>query len=97
MVQGRQVILVVSPGTEPTRAGVVANLAGDYAEAGNEVLVVNVGDLGWHRRSDTTLPHLNGGGVSPDDLVPRATPSLVDGVSRLSLDRLLESRGQLMT
>ncbi|HVM68022.1 MAG TPA: hypothetical protein VMU14_24305, partial [Acidimicrobiales bacterium] len=92
----RQVILVVSAGKEPTRASVVANLAAVYAEAGSQALVINVGDLGWHRRHDPSLPHLNGAPVVADDLMPRTTPSLVDGVSRLRLDRVLESRGQIM-
>jgi Mrp family chromosome partitioning ATPase len=92
----RQVILVVSAGKEPTRASVVANLAAVYAEAGSQALVINVGELGWHRRHDPALPHLNGAPVVADDIMPRTSPSLVDGVSRLRLDRVLESRGQIM-
>jgi len=94
----RQVILVVSPGTENTRSTVVANLAAVYAEAGAQALVVSMGDLRWGRASTTPVSASEGEkDIDPEDLVPLSTPSAVDGVARLQFDQLLASRGQVVT
>jgi hypothetical protein len=44
-IGNRQVILVVSPGTEATRPHVAANLAAIYAEAEQSVVVISTGSL----------------------------------------------------
>ncbi len=94
----RQVILVVSPGREPTRSSVVANLAAVFAESGDRALVVSVGNLDWRPGSLAEHPALpRNGEIEPDDLAPLTVPSPVDGVSQLMLDRFLESRGQVVT
>jgi len=94
----RQVILVVSPGGEPTRSSVVANLAAVFAESGDRALVVSVGNLGWRPASLAEHPALpRNGEIEPDDLAPLTVPSPVEGVSQLMLDRFLESRGQVVT
>ena len=41
----RQVVMVVSAGTEPSRPHVAANLAAIYGEAGQRVIVVSTGDV----------------------------------------------------
>ena len=80
----RQVILVVSPGGEPTRSPVVANLAAVFAEAGGQALVVSVGNLDWRPTVPTDRPAFpRNGMIEPDDIVPLSVPSQVDGVSRL--------------
>jgi capsular polysaccharide biosynthesis protein/Mrp family chromosome partitioning ATPase len=44
----RQVVLIVSPGDEPTRASVAANLAKASAEAGQEVAVISTNSILAH-------------------------------------------------
>jgi len=92
----RQVILVVSPGVEPTRSAVVANLAAVCAEAGGSALVVSIGNLEW-RRNGNGSPATRVEEITATDLVPFAEPSAVEGVSRLRFEHLLESRGQVVT
>jgi Mrp family chromosome partitioning ATPase len=92
----RQVVLVVSPGVEPTRGLVVANLAAVYAEAGARALVLNIGNLDWRRRLPAPGATWREGGIEPEDLLPLSTPSPVEGVSRLRFDQVLESRGQVV-
>jgi hypothetical protein len=95
---GRQVILMVSPGAEPTRPDVVGNLAAVFAEAGARALVVSVGNLGWRAGGVPTRPMpMQEGRIDPDDITPLAVPSQIEGVSRLTFDRFLESRGQVVT
>ena len=95
---GRQVVLVVSPGSEATRSVVVANLAAVYAEAGWRALVVSMGDLHARRASHSPMPEFeNNGEIEPEELAPLSTPSPVEGVSRLRFDQLLASRGQVVT
>jgi len=93
----RQVVLVVSPGVEPTRSAVVANLAAVFAEAGASALVVSIGNLDWRRNGNGSAVVARGEDVTPSDLAPLAEPSAVQGVSRLRFERLLESRGQVVT
>ncbi len=93
----RQVLLVVSPGVEPTRSAVVANLAAVCAEAGASALVVSVGNLEWRRNGNGSPATARGEEISATDLVPFAEPSAVEGVSRLRFEQLLESRGQVVT
>ena len=93
----RQVILVVSPGVEPTRSAVVANLAAVFGETGASALVVSVGNLDWRRNGNGSPATAHGDEITPTDLVPFAEPSAVQGVSRLRFEHLLESRGQIVT
>ena len=94
--RSRQVVLVVSPGVEPTRSLVVANLAAVYAEAGGRALVINIGNLDWRRSASAPPVAWHEGVIDPDDLLPLSTPSPVEGVSRLRFDQVLESRGQVV-
>ncbi|HTZ10140.1 MAG TPA: hypothetical protein VMB72_13780 [Acidimicrobiales bacterium] len=93
----RQVVLVVSPGSEPSRSAVVANLAAVYAEAGAQALVITMGDLQWGRSLPMRTNADAEAEIVPEDLVPLSTPSAVDGVSRLQFDQLLATRGQVVT
>ena len=94
---GRQVVLVVSPGVEPTRSAVVANLAAVFAESGAHALVVSIGNLEWRRNGGGSSTMSHGEEIAPSDLVPLSEPSAVEGVSRLRFERILESRGQVVT
>ena len=94
----RQVILVVSPAFEATRSSVVANLAAVCAEGGARALVVSMGDLKWAHNAGAGLPTFEpNGDIDPQDLVPLSTPSSVEGVTRLQFDRVLASRGQVVS
>jgi len=93
----RQVVLVVSPGVEPTRSAVVANLAAVFAEAGASALVVSIGNLDWRRNGNGSPVTARGDEITPTDIVPFAEPSAVEGVSQLRFEHLLESRGQVVT
>ena len=93
----RQVILVVSPGLEPSRSPLVANLAAAYGESGATALVVSIGNLAWRRTRAVPGPELPSDGTfGPADIVPRATQSHVAGVSGLRFDQLLQSRSQVV-
>ena len=81
----RQVVLVVSPGVEPTRAAVVANLAAVFAESGAHALVVSIGNLDWRPSGNGSPTMAHGDEIAPSDLVPLSEPSAVEGVSRLTL------------
>ncbi len=98
----RNVVLVVSPGVEPTRAELVANLAAVYAETGKRVLVITTEDL--RRPSDdarqpNALPtdpgrHLPGS-YDRDQLAAKAKPARIPGVRILPLGQVLLGPGQL--
>jgi Mrp family chromosome partitioning ATPase len=95
----RQVVLVVSPGVEPSRPVVVANLAATYAEAGQRALVITTQDL----RSDS-LPdnrpvsaYSTAGEIQPADIEANAVPTQIANVAKLRLDQLLPGPGQLAT
>ncbi len=91
----RQVILVVSAGTEASRPFVVANLAATYAEAGQRVLVMSTADLHSARR----VGYSGGpqGEVQPSDLEAHLQPSHLDNVWRLSMGHFVGVSGQLVT
>ena len=95
----RQVVLVVSPGVEPSRPVLAANLAATYAEAGQRALVITTQDL----RSDHVLTERRvqanpaGGEIEPADIEANAGPTQVPGVAKLRLDQLLPGPGQLAT
>ncbi len=93
----RQVVLVVSPGLEPSRSPLVANLAAVYGESGASTLVVSIGNLAWRRSRSVPGPELpTDGSFGPDDIVPRTTQSQVRGVSGLRFDQLLQTRSQVV-
>jgi len=91
--------LVVSPGVEPSRPVLAANLAATYAEAGQRALVVTTEDL----RSDHMLTERRvtanpaGGEIEPADIEANAGPTQIPGVAKLRLDQLLPGPGQLAT
>ncbi len=93
----RQVVLVVSPGLEPSRSPLVANLAAVYGESGASTLVVSIGNLAWRRSRTVPGPELPpDGNFGPDDIAPRTTQSQVRGVSGLRFDQLLQTRSQVV-
>ena len=51
----RQVVLVVSPGTEDTRAVVAANLGAAFGEAGQRVIVISTADIDSGHRGARAL------------------------------------------
>lgn len=89
------VLLVVSPGTEPTRSLVTANLAAAYAEAGLQVHIVTTEDL----RADGSVPPAGlfhrPEGIGIDEVDAHSTPTQIPGVRRLGLAELLDGPGQL--
>jgi Mrp family chromosome partitioning ATPase len=90
----RQVVLVVSAGSEPTRPIVSANLGAAYGEAGQRVIVVSTGDL--------ASGYAAGAATSPSDIGPaevaaQLLPSSLENVSRLSLRHFVANSGQLVT
>lgn len=91
----RQVVLVISPGTEDTRAVVAANLGAAFGEAGQRVIVISTADIDSGQRGARALgppPH-----VSPADLQSELQPSRVPNVARLSLRSFVGNSGQLVT
>ncbi len=91
----RQVVLVVSPGTEDTRAVVAANLGAAFGEAGQRVIVISTADIDSGQRGTRALgppPH-----VTPADLQAQLQPSRVPNVARLSLRPFVGNSGQLVT
>jgi Mrp family chromosome partitioning ATPase len=94
----RKVVLVVSPGIEPTRALVVTNLAAAFAEAGEQALIVTTADLRERDRLDDTLVVASVGGGPTAAVVAEATrPTGVAGVRSLAFSSLIEGPGQLAT
>jgi Mrp family chromosome partitioning ATPase len=91
-VTDRQVILVVSAGTEPTRPHVAANLAAIYAEAGQRVVVISTGQLwlGGNQGRQTA------GEIRPEDVEAQLKPSRLDNVFRLDLGHFVANSSQLV-
>jgi len=89
----RQVLLVVSSGTEPSRPFVVENLAATYAEAGQRVLVASTLDLPATAPGE---PIDFSGTVSASELQACIQPSRLKNVAVLSLGRLIPSAGQIL-
>ncbi len=91
----RQVILVVSAGSEPTRPHVAANLAAVYAEAGQRVVVISTGDI----EAGVAVDYGNSttGEIGPDDIRARLEPSRLERVSRLHLNHFMTNSGQLVS
>jgi Mrp family chromosome partitioning ATPase len=95
----RQVVLVVSPGVEPTRALVVTNLAAAFAEAGEQALIVTTADLrDRDRNEDTLVVAPVGVGAPTAAVVAESTrPTGMAGVRSLAFSSLIEGPGQLAT
>ncbi len=90
----RKVVLVVSPGTEPTRPQVAANLAAAYAEAGQRVIVISTADI-----EVGGLGEVGGnanGEIRPEDVESRLEPSSVEHLSSLKLRHFIDNSGQLV-
>jgi len=88
----RQVILVVSPGTEGTRPHVAANLAAIYAEAEQSVVVISTGslDVGFGPTNESFTGHIGEG-----DVEAHLEPSILQYVRRLPLSPFMTKSGQL--
>lgn len=95
---GRRVFLVTSPGDEPTRSLVVANLAAVVAESGQRVLVATTGGLRTRLEFDDRpgLPVSPlGPDPGPDAIVGNARPSQLPGVSSLALGQVVDNPSKL--
>jgi Mrp family chromosome partitioning ATPase len=91
----RQIILVVSAGSEETRSVVAANLGAAYGEAGQRVIVTSTGDIGsgyaaGNARNGTS-------GLDLFELSAHLQSSSLANVSRLSLQPFVGTSGQLVT
>lgn len=91
----RQVVLVASPGLEPSRPHVAANLAAIYAEAGQRVIVVSTGDIETSRRARSGA-HLTGD-IRSEDVAQCLESSRLEHVYRLPLSPFIATSGQLVT
>ena len=92
----RQVIMVVSPGFEPTRSSVVANLAATYAEAGERALVIATQDLrqgNGFNGGYGPVPPAPDRPIGPADIEAHMVPSPIEGVCSLALGALLHGPG----
>jgi len=94
-LRDRHVVLVVSPGSEPTRPHVAANLAAIYAEAGQRVVVVSTGEV-EARRNGGNRVSVNGD-ISTEDVAAHLEPSRLEHVSRLPLSPFIARSGELVT
>jgi Mrp family chromosome partitioning ATPase len=92
----RQVILVVSAGTEESRPLVAVNLAATYGEAGQRVIVISTDDIesGY---SALAAPGSATPTATVADLASRLESSALLNVQRLSLRPFLSNSGQLVT
>jgi protein-tyrosine kinase len=91
----RQVVLVVSAGTETNRPQVAANFAAVYAEAGQRAVVISTAELGRGRLAEPTGAVR--GDVEPEDVESRLEPSRIENVLRLPLSDFVDNSGQLVT
>jgi succinoglycan biosynthesis transport protein ExoP len=91
-IGSRQVILVVSPGTETTRPHVAANLAAIYAEAEQSVVVISTGslDVGFGPTNESFA-----GDIGEQDVEAQLEPSILQYVRRLPLSPFMTKSGQL--
>lgn len=91
----RQVILIVSPGTEPTRSAVVDNLAAVCADAGQTVLVVHTYGLHNHDDlgSDVEFPDV----MTPGILQTHIQRSRLENVSLLPMGEVIGNSGHLLS
>jgi Mrp family chromosome partitioning ATPase len=90
----RQVIMVVSAGTEATRPLVVTNLAATFADGGQRVLVMSTHDLHASNRvsppgQDPMAP------IAPEALESALRPSPLANVSSVPLIQFVANSGQL--
>ena len=90
----RQVIMVVSAGTEATRPLVVTNLAATFADGGQRVLVMSTHDLHASNRAsppgqDPMAP------IAPEVLERALRPSALANVSSVPLIPFVANSGQL--
>ena len=95
-----KVLLVVSPGTEPSRTSVVENLAAAFAGAGQRALVTSTLDLPVSAPGPVgTEPAMATdafGEVATSDVKACVEPSRLTNVALLRLGRLIPSSGQLL-
>jgi Mrp family chromosome partitioning ATPase len=91
----RQVVMVVSPGTEESRSVVAANLSATYAESGQRVIVVSTGDIDSGPRVRGLIEPTATTGAA--DVAAHLQTSSVERVSRLSLRPFVMNSGQLVT
>ena len=89
----RQIVLVASPGSEPTRPFVAANLAAACAEAGQRVVVISTVDVTGSAFDNPLVA----GPIVPGDVEAHLETSSVERVQRLSLEPFVSNPGQVVT
>ncbi len=89
----RQVVLVASPGSEPARAAVGADLATSCAESGRRVVVVSTGAIATDSDGAYTAPAR----VDPAQVAALLEDTSVPGVSVLPIQRLAAHSSQLLS
>ncbi len=94
-VGDRQVIMVVSAGSEPSRPYVAANLAAIYSEAGERVIVISTGGIDAVGNGAHTATVA--GDIRPYDIQAHLEASRLEYVSRLPLEPFVSRSGQLVT
>ena len=103
----RSVVMVTSPGSEPTRAAVAVNLASVCAEIGQRVVIVTTDDIEAHV-DERELPRILApltdderdrrltGPLRPDDVQDRLEDTSVPGVSFLALQHFVAHTSQVV-
>ena len=89
----RRVVLVTSPGREPSRAVVGASLATSCAESGRSVVVISTGSIPTDGQHAYTRPVA----VDPAEVAALLEETSVPGVSVLPIERLAAHSSQLMS
>ncbi len=103
----RSVVMVTSPGSEPTRAAVAVNLASVCAEIGQRVVIVTTDGIDAHV-DERELPRILApltdgesdrrltGPLRPDDVQDRLEDTSVAGVSFLALQQFVAHTSQVV-
>jgi len=103
----RSVVMVTSPGSEPTRAAVAVNLASVCAEIGQRVVIVTTDGIDAHV-DDRELPRILAsltdderdrrltGPLKPEDVQDRLEETSVPGVSFLGLQHFVAHTSQVV-
>ena len=91
----REVVLVVSAGSETTRPQVAFNLAAIYAEAGQRVVVVSTANVEAGRATRDVSGAFEE--VRPEDIESKLDRSRIENVWLLPLHHFMSNSGQLVT
>ncbi len=92
-LEPRRVVLVASPGSEPTRAIVAASLATSCAESGRTVVVISTGSVPMNGESAYAPPAI----IESSEVAALLEETSVPGVSVLPMEQLASHSSQLMS